>query len=291
MKSGQPIVSVDVCIISFDAIDTIEDCIQSVALVPGASIVLREHSRSLLTLKRATQVAARTNIPIRTSHDASNPGFATGMNSLAAASTADWLYFLNPDAAVLQWPFVQKSPPAGSIIGAVQTTSSGQAVRAWGRRYRVRDEIARSWLRRAPRPRRGRGFVGGAGLLIERDLFEQLGGFDPAFFLFYEDIDLCVRATAARASVAVDDGLTIRHDTGTSTRKNWGATLHTSYQSGRHFHAKHGHWVRGYDLYVMVDAAGRCAVDLVRQHSTRSKAYAALATVAARNLVVGSKTR
>lgn len=37
----------------------------------------------------------------------------------------------------------------------------------------------------------------GACLLIRRDLYEQLGGFDPRFFLFFEDIDLCRRTWAA----------------------------------------------------------------------------------------------
>lgn len=37
-------------------------------------------------------------------------------------------------------------------------------------------------------------WVVGACLLFRRDLYDRLGGFDPRFFLFFEDIDFCRRA-------------------------------------------------------------------------------------------------
>ncbi|MBI4129268.1 glycosyltransferase [Candidatus Peregrinibacteria bacterium] len=37
-------------------------------------------------------------------------------------------------------------------------------------------------------------WVVGACLLIRRTLLDQIGSFDPRFFLFFEDIDLCRRS-------------------------------------------------------------------------------------------------
>lgn len=42
--------------------------------------------------------------------------------------------------------------------------------------------------------------VSGCSMLIERDLFNRLGGFDPIFFLYSDDIDLCTRAAALGAA-------------------------------------------------------------------------------------------
>ena len=39
-------------------------------------------------------------------------------------------------------------------------------------------------------------WVVGACLLLKKDLYERLGGFDERFFLFFEDTDLCRRVHA-----------------------------------------------------------------------------------------------
>lgn len=36
--------------------------------------------------------------------------------------------------------------------------------------------------------------IHGAALMVRRDVFEQLGGFDPEYFMYYEESDLCKRS-------------------------------------------------------------------------------------------------
>jgi N-acetylglucosaminyl-diphospho-decaprenol L-rhamnosyltransferase len=277
---------VDVCIISFDAGSMIDACVRSLAKIPGARLRLREHSDRAASLDIARAAASAIGIAVDDSHDAANPGFATGMNDLASGATAPWLLFLNPDAEVLTWPWnASAPPPTGTVIGAEQVSSSGADQRAYGRRFGVADEVARSWLRRVPEPRHGEGFVGGAGLLIERGAFQRLGGFDERYFLFYEDIDLCVRATAAGMGVVLDRRFRIRHDTGSSTRRRWDAALGHSYRSGRIFHRGHGHSLRAYDAFVAADSAARAALWAARRDADRRQAYSRLARRAARLLL------
>jgi N-acetylglucosaminyl-diphospho-decaprenol L-rhamnosyltransferase len=54
-------------------------------------------------------------------------------------------------------------------------------------------------------------WVTGGCLLVRRDCFEQLGGLDETFFLYYEDVDFCRRASDAGWSVWYDPSLDVTH--------------------------------------------------------------------------------
>jgi GT2 family glycosyltransferase len=81
--------------------------------------------------------------------------------------------------------------------------------------------------------------VMGAFLLIRRPLFEQLGGFDERFFLYYEDADLCLRARQAGWDVVHFAGAGVRHAGAGSTRKVKAWRLYQLLKSRIQFIAKH----------------------------------------------------
>jgi GT2 family glycosyltransferase len=60
-------------------------------------------------------------------------------------------------------------------------------------------------------------FLSGACLLLRREVFMALGGFDPEIFLFYEDDDLCRRLRGAGQALIHVDGAEARHGRGRSS--------------------------------------------------------------------------
>ncbi len=52
-------------------------------------------------------------------------------------------------------------------------------------------------------------WVAGACLLLRRSHYEELGGFDPRFFLFFEDIDLCRRCWQSGKRVVYDPRIAV----------------------------------------------------------------------------------
>lgn len=51
-----------------------------------------------------------------------------------------------------------------------------------------------------------------ACLVIRRSAFDRIGGFDERYFLYFEDVDLCVRLRAAGFRVRYDPTVRLHHD-------------------------------------------------------------------------------
>ena len=103
---------------------------------------------------------------------------------------------------------------AGALLGAVvHAPLLPRAVR----------ERAEPW--RAGRPRTV-GWAIAACLAARTETLRALGPFDPAHFLFHEDLDLCLRARAAGVPTVLHPELRVRHLGGHSTRPAYGGEPH-----------------------------------------------------------------
>ena len=193
---------------------------------PLATISIREHGVDPAAIEALRRIADAAPSPVRLEFDPANPGFGAGCNALARGGRAPWVLFLNPDARILSWPWTATArPPTNAVVGPLMDGSC-QPERHSGVTYRITDEIKRSWFRRnGPRPN-GRGFVSGAAMLIDRDSFERVGGFDERYFMFYEDIDLCLRANELGIETRIDPGWQVRHEGAHSTSATFRRVTH-----------------------------------------------------------------
>jgi GT2 family glycosyltransferase len=170
-----------------------------------------------------------------------NLGFAGANNLAARGATGEFLLLLNPDTVVLGRAverlvaFAESRPEAGIwggrtvfADGSLNPTSCWAKPTPWSllclgtglssvmRRSRVfNPEGYGGWQRDAVREV---DIVTGCFLLIRRSLWERLGGFDPAFFMYGEEADLCLRARALGARPVITPEATIVHYGGASER-------------------------------------------------------------------------
>jgi N-acetylglucosaminyl-diphospho-decaprenol L-rhamnosyltransferase len=198
---------------------------QSPALRAGEAdiVVVDNHSPPhpvALRLRRLSGVSVR-RCP-------SNRGFARAVNEGCRLSRAEWLLLLNPDvtlepgfldmALACADQFAQQEPNLG-IIGFRLRNPNGSLQLSAGRLPTLLGTLAglvlprhrRKYLALSETQPRQVDWVTGCCLLVRRRCWEQLGGFDPAFFLYYEDVDLCARAAECGYTVRYEPGLAITH--------------------------------------------------------------------------------
>jgi GT2 family glycosyltransferase len=80
-------------------------------------------------------------------------------------------------------------------------------------------------------------FASGACVLVRRDAFLAVGGFDERIFLFYEDDDLCLRLRKAGFKIVQADAAVVRHARGSSSEPAPGRIFRTRW---------HQAWSRSY---------------------------------------------
>jgi GT2 family glycosyltransferase len=169
-----------------------------------------------------------------------NLGFARGVNVAASSACGRYVLLLNPDAEVVGdvlrhlVDFADERPQHGVYggrtlkpEGGLNPTSCWDLPSLWSlacfaaglssafpRSRRFNPESLGRWQRDTVRTV---GMVAGCLLLIRRSLWEQLGGFDTAFFMYGEDADLCARAAKLGCSPVITPGASIIHAIGAST--------------------------------------------------------------------------
>ncbi len=131
-----------------------------------------------------------------------NPGFGAGANAgVAALGEGDFaaLVILNHDVEVLPGYLAAVSQAlVGDRVGAAGGPlylghAAGPLWYAGGRVNFLLGTVSQSRSRRQAQRARDVGFLPGAALAVAPRAWREVGGFDPAFFLYNEDLDFCLR--------------------------------------------------------------------------------------------------
>jgi GT2 family glycosyltransferase len=167
-----------------------------------------------------------------------NLGFAGGANLGARHARGAFLAFLNSDAiaapdwlaTLLPWMLGAKLDLVSSAVscGGDLWFSGGLWLPALGAALHAQRPLARcAWL-------------SGCALIARRAAWEQLGGFDEGFFLYFEDVDLCLSARRQGLRLGLHPQPLVRHDTPGSSAKSLGfEKLIMGYRSKGRLIAKH----------------------------------------------------
>lgn len=182
--------SVTAIIVTYNSEAVIGACVGALVAQGVASLVVdnasKDQTRTIAREKGANVLACDSNL-----------GFGVANNRGAGQAQTDWLLFINPDAVIQEGAITRfleaaQAYPEAGLFGPRILEADGSYF------FQPRSILApylKSKLSGKTMPSGDIcvSAISGACMLIRRDLFEALGGFDPNIFLFFEDDDLCRR--------------------------------------------------------------------------------------------------
>lgn len=192
--------------------------------LPGGIVIVDNDSRDgsfELLSKEAAERGWTADGRLRVLPSGRNGGFGAGMNfgmktGLPDGSAPDFYYLLNsdafPEAGTIRTlrDFLADHPGAG-LAGSYVHGEDGTPHRTAFRfpsiagefeaavRFGPVTRLLRPWIvaMEIPQGEMQVDWTAGASLMIRREVIAETGGFDEAFFLYYEETDLCRRAARA----------------------------------------------------------------------------------------------
>jgi N-acetylglucosaminyl-diphospho-decaprenol L-rhamnosyltransferase len=234
-------------VVDHDAGPLLESCVRSILDDGGAPVIVVENGAAGSTGAALAELLGRRPAPpVRIVRPGRNLGFGAGVNRGLAALAGEsscpaWVLVSNPDlivhpGALTTLSHALETHPAWAVVGpriftengAVYpsvrsfpsfTDAAGHALLAlvnpenpFTRRYNpgapVGDGVTEA------------GWVSGSCFLARRSTLEELGGFDEAYFMYNEDMDLCWRAHDAGWGVGFAGAAAVTHVQGVSTARH-----------------------------------------------------------------------
>jgi len=215
--------TLSVVIVTYNSAEVLPACLATVrSRLPEAEVIVVDNAST-----DGTRALCEPRDDVTLIANGRNDGFGRACNAGVQAARSTHVLLLNPDvelsaveAVGLEHELARR--PFGLCAPQVQDVGAGgSTARHWARELvgHVLGPLRPQELPSLARTRRPgqRWWPFGALLLIERDEFLRLGGFDRRFFLYYEDRDLSRRYREAGLPVRSTASIVGRHVRGRST--------------------------------------------------------------------------
>ena len=199
--------NVSVIIVSYNTCGLLVDCIESIYRqtcgVEFEIIVVDNDSKD-----DTCETVERMFPKIRLIKSAVNLGFGKANNLGADNARGKYLFFLNSDTVLrnnaikMFFDFAESSGEKIGALGAILKAPDGGTCHSFGKFITMRSElhgVVAKYLRflkdsnnSCPHPvsvPMAVDYITGADLFVPRAVYVELGGFDPAFFMYCEEVD------------------------------------------------------------------------------------------------------
>jgi N-acetylglucosaminyl-diphospho-decaprenol L-rhamnosyltransferase len=228
--------SISAVVVSYNSAADLPDCLRSLRSEGVAEVVVVDNASA----DSSVEVVQRVDPDAGIVQTGANLGFGSAANRGVAVTTGDHVLILNPDTVVEPGTLkalseaLDRDPGLaavgprlenvdGSLYPSVRrfpdlTVAFGHAFLGlvWPRNPATRRYRMLDWDH--DRPAAGVDWVSGACVLVRRSAFDMVGGFDEAYFMYVEDVDLCWRLGQAGWRIGYEPAGRVVHALGGSSR-------------------------------------------------------------------------
>ncbi len=221
-------------LVNHDGEALIERCLQSLGTIGEDLEVLVVDNAST---DRSIEIITTRFPEARILAQDQNLGFGAANNLAAAEASGESLLLLNvdawlePGALELFEARMNENPRIGMVAPNLYYPDGGRQF-VWSPTRGVAGEAlqvfrnpfeGRAWahgsLARFASRLVGRVWYTAACVLIRTEAFREIGGFDESFFMYFEDVDLCIRMETAGWKLDHDPDISVIHQGGFASKK------------------------------------------------------------------------
>ena len=257
-----PLPTLEIVVVNWNTGGRLQTCLRSIAAADRHRLELRR----VVVVDNASHDGSAESLdacglPLAIIANAENRGFAAACNQGAREASSDYVLFLNPDtelfAGSLTTPVMHMESRAFEDVGicGIRLVDANGAPAVSCARFPTLDlmvpqllGLTRLWPSRF-RPHlmasaecastRDVDQIIGAFFLVRRRLFQELGGFDERFFVYYEEVDFSLRARRHGCRSVLIADVEARHHGGVSSGQVRATRLFYSLRSRLLYGFKH----------------------------------------------------
>lgn len=200
-----------IILVTYNSAAVLPGCLASIP--DGNQIIVVDNNSTDASVELAQAHGAEVIV------NAENRGFGTGCNIGARRAQHECILFLNPDARLK--PGALEALVAGLEAYPEAGAFSLKIVNAAGNHFfRKRSVLYTTWpwartaIPTADTPIKN---ASGAALAFRKRVFDQIGGFDEAIFLYFEDDDISLRVRQSGRQIMYLNEAVVEHAIGTSS--------------------------------------------------------------------------
>jgi GT2 family glycosyltransferase len=202
---------ISVITVTYNSAPFVADWARSIQAQEGvcAEIIVVDNASSDNTV----QVIRELRMPAQLLANHNNIGFGRACNQAFAISRGRLAFLLNPDAQLEQRDGLTRlrealdKHPCWGLAGTLITRPDGHTEAHGQITYPEQHRVGCDFSQLPG----SLAWVGGASMIIRREVFAAVGGFDPGFFLSSEETDLCLRVRQHGMEIGFVADVSVRH--------------------------------------------------------------------------------